>query len=305
MPDYPYHGIYPVLYAFYRADGRLDHAAMRAQVEHCVQHGAHGLMVLGLITEVGKHSTEERHEIVGVVAEALQRRRPYMVTVGEPTQAAQLAFARQARRAGADIIILQPPPAIESEAALLRFFGATADALDCPVAIQHNPFNLAVNLSLDGLVALHRNHPNVTVLKGEGTAVETAELIARTEGRLANFSGHGGIELMSNLRAGVAGLIPAPDQLAVQVRIYELFRRGTPEALAEAERLHREVLPLVVFMIRSIGQALCYGKRFTARQLGLEVFHERPPFEAPTAFGLAETDRLYGHYTKLLASLSA
>jgi 4-hydroxy-tetrahydrodipicolinate synthase len=278
---------------------------MRRQVDHCVDAGAHGLMILGLITEVGKFSTAERNEIVGVVAGSLARRRPFMVTVGERTQEAQLKFAREARGHGADVVILQPPPEVENERALLRFFGATADALDCPVAVQHNPFNLKVNLSLDGLVALHRNHPNVTVLKAEGTAVETAELIARTEGRLAVFSGHGGIEFLSNLRAGAAGLIPAPDQLAVQVRIYELFRAGTPEAIAEAERLHAEVLPLIVFMIRSIEQALCYGKRFYAREIGYEVTHEREPFQVPTGFGLAELDRLHRRYRETLARIGA
>ncbi|WP_216074304.1 hypothetical protein, partial [Acinetobacter baumannii] len=68
---------------------------------------------------------------------------------------------------------------------------------------------------------------------------------------------HGGVEYLSVLRAGAAGLIPAPDCLPVQVRIYELFREGTPTALAEAERLHKELLPLIVFMIRSIPALLC------------------------------------------------
>lgn len=286
-------GVFPVLYAFHRADGTIDADAMRREVEHCLAAGAHGLMVLGLVTEVGKLTTAERHALVGMVAEALAGRRPLMVTVGERSQAEQLAFAREARRNGADVIILQPPPAIEGgEAALLRFFGTTADSLDCPVAVQHNPFNLAVNLSVGGLVTLARNHPNVTVLKAEGTAVETAELNERTGGRLALFCGHGGIEFLTNLRAGAAGLIPAPDQLAVQVRIWELFREGTEASLAEAERLHRAVLPLIVFMIRTIDQALCYGKRLYARQIGLEAVHDRPPFQAPTTFGLAETERL-------------
>lgn len=301
MSDHSFHGIYPVLYAFHRADGAIDRDAMRRQVEHCLQSGAHGLMVLGLITEVGKHTTAERHEIVAMVGEALARRKPYMVTVGETTADQQLVFAREARRAGADVIILQPPRQVENEAALLRFFGGTADALDCPVAVQHNPFNLAVNLSIEGLAALHRNHPNVTVLKGEGTAVDTQILVERTGGKLAVFSGHGGIELMSNLRAGVAGLIPAPDQLAVQVKIYELFRTGTPEALAEAERLHEAVLPLIVFMIRTIEQALCYGKRFYARQIDIDVVHEREAAQSPTRFGISEMERLYAGYQRLLA----
>jgi len=288
-----FHGVCPVLYAFHLPGGSLDVAAMRRQVEHCLANGANGLMVLGLITEVGKHTTQERHQIVETVSNALRKRKPLMVTVGEPTQAGQLRFAQSARSNGADAIILQPPPSIDGgEPALLRFFGETADRLDCPVAVQHNPFNLAVNLSLDGLVTLHRNHPNIRLLKAEGTAVETQALIERTGGELAIFSGHGGIEFLSNLRAGVAGLIPAPDQLAVQARIYELFRQGTPESIEKAEQLHAEILPLIVFMIRSIEQALCYGKRFYGTQIGVEVVYERLPAQSPTPFGLQEMQRL-------------
>lgn len=297
--DARWHGIFPVLYAFHRADGRLDHGAMGRQVAHCLEAGANGLMALGLITEVGKHSTAERHEIVGVTAQALAKWRPFMVTVGEPTQGAQLAFAREARANGADAIILQPPPAAADEAELLGFFGRTADALDCPVAVQHNPFNMTVNLSLEGLAALHRNHPNVTILKGEGTAVESASLLELTEGRLALFCGHGGIEFTANLRAGAAGLIPAPDLLAVQARLYALFRQGDAASRAEAERLHEALLPIIVFMIRTIPQALCYGKRFLARQIGIEIAHERQPAQAPSAFGLAEMERLLARYQAL------
>ena len=54
MSDHAFHGIYPVLYAFHRADGSIDRDAMRKQVEQCLAAGAHGLMVLGLITEVGR-----------------------------------------------------------------------------------------------------------------------------------------------------------------------------------------------------------------------------------------------------------
>jgi 4-hydroxy-tetrahydrodipicolinate synthase len=237
----------------------------------------------------------ERLQVVELVGGLNQGRLPYAVTVGEPSIGGQIAFAREARAAGADWVILQPPPARGGgEAELIRFFGSVADALDFPVAIQHNPFNLDVWLSVEGMIALHRQHPNICVLKGEGTAIETERLIAGTDGKLDVFGGHGGIEFLSVLRAGAAGLIPAPDCLPIQVKIYELFRQGTPEALAEAERLHKEVLPLIVFMIRSIPALLCYGKRFMAKRLRLDEIFDRAPAITPTAFGLAEMERLFG-----------
>jgi 2-keto-3-deoxy-L-arabinonate dehydratase len=295
-------GVIPVLYAFHRTDGSVDAAAMAKQVEHCLAAGADGIMVLGLITEVSKHTSAERLEIVRITSQALGRRKPLLVTTGEPTQQGQLAFARASRAAGADVIILQPPPELEGgEAALLRFFGDTADALDFPCAIQHNPFNLKINLSLDGLITLCRNHPNISMIKAEGTALETEQLIAATGGRIAAFTGHGGIEFMTNLRSGAAGLIPAPDALALQVLIYRLFREGTPESLERAERIHRDLLPMIVFRMRSIDQALCYGKRLVAERIGVEIVHEREPYLRPTAFGLAELRR----HAVLLAAVEA
>ena len=293
MTTSPFHGLYPVLYAFHHQDGTIDQAAMQRQVEHVIASGAHGIMVLGLITEVQKHTTQERLALVQMVSDLIQKRVPLMVTIGEQSAQEQTRFAKQACAAGADLIILQPPHQLEGgEEALIRFFGHSIDALSCPVGIQHNPFNLTFNLSLDGLVRLYKNHPNLKMIKAEGTAVETQALIDKTNGQLATFCGHGGIEFMSNLRAGISGLIPAPDVLAAQVRLYDLYRQNTPEAHAQAEALHEALLPIIVFMIRTINQALCYGKRFYARRAGITLLGEKEPMQAVTPFGMSEMERL-------------
>ena len=41
----------------------------------------------------------------------------------------------------------------------------------------------------------------------------------------------------------------------------------------------------------SIDHLLCYGKRLTARRMGLDQVHDRSPAQAPTDFGLAVMDR--------------
>ena len=95
-------GIYPVLYAFYDRSGRIDPGAMRAQVEHCVEAGAHGITVLGLVTEVKKLSTVERQELVALVGRAIGGRVGYAVTVAEQNPEGQIAFVRVAAVSGAD-----------------------------------------------------------------------------------------------------------------------------------------------------------------------------------------------------------
>jgi 4-hydroxy-tetrahydrodipicolinate synthase len=285
-------GIHPIVYAFFDASGRIDAGLMRRQVEACVAGGAHGLACLGLATEVGKLTADERIEVLELVVDALCGRLPLAVTVFGQTVAEQSAFVQIAADAGASWVILQPPAdAGPDEAALLRFFGAVADSAPVPVAIQNAPQYLGVGLSAERLLELVTAHPNVVLLKGEGSAVEIEQVIAGTGGRLRVFNGRGGLELTDNLRAGCAGIVPAPDCFDVQVRIVEAFRAGR---IDEAEALYRWILPAITFVMQSIPSLLCYGKRLMALRLGFDLadVYDRAPALEPTPFGLAVTHRL-------------
>lgn len=289
-----YSGIYPVLYAFFRPDGRLDDAAMRAQVEHCLAAGAHGITVLGLVTEVSKLDTNERRHLVDVVGQAIAKRVPYAVTIAEPDIDGQIAFAKHAKSAGADWVILQPPPGASlPERELQRHFGAIADRIELPVAIQNNPVNLASSLSPDALVDLVKAHANIRLLKAEGWSVEIARVIEACDGSIDAFGGHGGLEFVSLIRSGGAGLIPAPDCVALQVAVFDGLRSGDSARIAEAERLHEVALPLIVFMTRSLPGLVAYGKRLMSRRLGLGDNLDRAPAHMPTEFGRQEADRLF------------
>ena len=289
MPGW--HGIYPVLYAFWDAHDRLDRAAMAIQVEHCIAAGAQGITVLGLVTEVHKMDVNERLALVEMAGDLIAGRVPYAVTVAEPSIPGQIAFARAAARFGADWVILQPPTSGGQED-VIRHFGAVADAIDIEVAVQNNPVNLATALSTAGLVELNRRHPNIALLKGEGFSVDIQQAIEGSGGAYRVFGGHGGIEFPALLRSGGVGLIPAPDFLAPQVAIYRLWNEGGKEGQENSERIHRAILPAVVFMSRSVPAMLCYGKRLFARQSGIDFIRDRAPALTPTAFGLSETMQL-------------
>jgi len=293
LADTPtFSGIHPMLFAYFDADGALDRAAMRRQVEACIRAGAHGIAVLGLATEVGKLSEHERRAIVEWAAEDVAGRVPLAVTVAGESVQAQVAFARAAAEIGADWVILQPPPERDlPEDEYIRFFGAVADALTVPVAVQNAPEYLGFGLSPAGVAALNRAHPNFRLLKGEGSVLTIRRFIEETAGAVTVFNGRGGLELTDNLRAGCAGMIPGVETADVQVRIFDLMATGRREDADEAERLYRSILPLIVFAMQSIDTFLCYGKRVAARRLGLGPVHDRPPALPPTDFGLAAAER--------------
>lgn len=283
-PAHP-HGIYPMLYAFFRRDGSLDRDAMRRQVHAALAGRAHGVAVLGLATEVGKLSPDERARLVDWVADDLAGRLPLAVTIAPGSIDAQITAGRAAAAAGASWVILQPPPERgEPESYYARHFGEVMAALDRPVAIQNAPEYTGVGLSASAIAELARAHANFRVLKGEGPVTVVQQAIEATGGQVAVFNGRNGQELPDNLRAGCAGMIPATDTFDAQVRIYEAMRAGRED---EAESLYREVLPAIVFGMQSLDALICYGKRMAALRLGLGEVVDRAPAMAPTAFGLA------------------
>ena len=276
-------GIWPILYSFFREDGNLDRNAMRCQVQACLTQNIQGLAILGLATEVHKLTSDEQLKILKWAVEDLQGRLPLAVTVSGPDASTQLQFAKKASDLGANWLILQPPsrrPLSEEEC--FDHFSEVMSSIQLPIAIQNAPEYLGVGLSIPKIIELNQRHSHFKLLKGEGSAVEVEQLVKALKSKMQVFNGRGGIELVDSLRAGCAGLIPAPELVDRQVQIYQFWRDGLTE---EAEAFQKEILPMIVFNMQTIPHLLCYGKRLLAARLGLNVF-DRAPFQAPTEFGL-------------------
>ncbi len=219
-------GTYPMLYAFFDETGALRREAFTRQVAAALACGASGVAVLGLGTEVSKLSQVERRAVIEWVMADVAGRLPVAVTIADGNVGDMIEGARFARRAGASWLILQPlrPPA--SPADLIRFFGAVADAVDCPVGIQNAPEFLGIGLTADELLALHTAHPNVTVVKAEASALHIARVVEAIAGRMKVFNGRAGLELPDNYRAGVDGMIPGIETIDRQVGIERAMRAG-------------------------------------------------------------------------------
>lgn len=295
-----FRGIYPMIYANFGPDGRLDREAMRRQTEAHVAGGVHGIAILGIATEFNKLNVHERRQVIEWTAEDLAGRLPLAVTVNETSVSGQIEIVRAAASVGADWVILQPPPIKNvPEGELVAFLGKVADASDLPVAIQNNPMNLDVWLSTGALMALNRNHPNITLMKGEGTIDYVRRLIEDTEGRFRIFNGRGGLELPSSIRLGCAGMIPAPECADVMSRVFDLFDAGDAASIEAAERMHAQLLPLLTYIMASPEHMLCYGKRLFAQRIGLAEVHPRHPCVMPTAFGSGIVERYAAHLPPL------
>lgn len=275
-------GTYPMLYAFFDAAGAVRREAVARQIDAALAAGAAGIAVLGLGTEANKLTpAEKRHFITWTLADVAGRR-PVAVTVAEPNLADTIEMARWAAAAGAAWLILQPPRPPISHPELLRYFGAVAGAVSCPIAIQNAPEFLGVGLTPAELLELNAAHPNVEIVKAESSALTVGQLIDTIAGRLAVLNGRAGLELTDNYRAGVAGMIPGTETIDLQVAVERHMRAGRE---AEAEAAYRLLLPFVAFAMQGIEHFVLHGKLLAALRLGLEPSRQRIPSDTLTPRG--------------------
>ena len=289
MTPLPPAGIHCVLYAMFDKQERVDRGLMREQIDAVLRCGVSGITVLGLATEVGKLSGDERKQLMRTTATDLAGRRPLSITINGASVAEQIEQLRAAEDCGADWLILQPPgvgtyPATE----YLDFFGRVADAARKPVAVQNAPAYFGRGLTADELGQLFSRHPKLKIIKGEGPAVDIERLVKTVGPDVPVFNGRGGLEMIDSLRAGCAGLILAPDLVDRAAKTFAAFKSGDETA---AEALYAGSLPAVVFIMQSLESLVLYGKRLFALRAGLPQVNDRSPATRPTEFGLAAIER--------------
>ena len=261
-------GVFPMLYAFFDERGALDRRAFRQQVEAVLASGAHGVAVLGLMTEVGALSPTERRTLVDWAVEDIAGRAPLMATVAGSNLSETVALARAAEAAGADMLIVQPPlGARPDERELADYFSSAMRATALPTGIQNAPDYLSVGLGAEAVKRLASAHANFALMKAEGAVAVVKPYIDLLGRAVAIFNGRGGLELPDNLRAGAAGIVPAPDCADVQATIFAAWQASDEERM---DALYEAILPYVVFAMQTLTVAIVCGKRMFARRAGIE-----------------------------------
>ena len=267
-------GIYPMLYAFFGADGALDPSTFAPQVAAGIAAGASGVAVLGLGTEVAKLSVAERRAAVEAVIRAAAGRLPVAVTIAGTSLPDTVAAARHAAEAGAAWLLLQPPPPPASEDDVADWFARIAAETPCPVAVQNAPEFLGIGLSPEGIARLADAVPNLVCVKAECSALDAAALVERLDGRLTVMNGRAGLELPDNVRGGVAGMIPGIETVDRQAAAFAAMRAGR---IARGEAAYAEMLPLLTFIMQGVAQFTALGKTVAARRLGIDPGPPRRP----------------------------
>ena len=172
-------GIYTPLITPHRADFSIDRDALAELVEFLVEAGVHGLIVGGSTGEYYAQTPEERVELMGRVREMVGGRVPLVVATGATRTEDSVEYARAARRAGADALLVSSPPyAVPTERENALHALEIDRAANLPIMLYNYPGRTGASMGTDFLDRVGRS-PNFCAIKESSGEIERVHLLAR------------------------------------------------------------------------------------------------------------------------------
>jgi 4-hydroxy-tetrahydrodipicolinate synthase len=246
-------GIFPVLQTPLNACGDLDIPDLQREVAFNIKAGAHGLVFPVLGSEFQFLSDAERREMVEVVIAEAAGRVPVVVGVAGASAAIAQSHAVHAARAGADAVIALPPYISGANGEeLLVYYRCIASAVERPVFIQ----NSSPAMSPAFMGQLLREVPGVHYIKEEASpsAHHIGEVAAMHEPHCWGiFGGALGRWMISEMRRGACGFMPAAELTDVYVQVWNAFQAGD-EVLARS--ILNRLLP-EINLVMLLGMQVC------------------------------------------------
>jgi 4-hydroxy-tetrahydrodipicolinate synthase len=234
------------------ADGALDEGVLAELVRFHQEKGTDALVVNGSTGEAAAMSAAEQRRAVEVVVDAARsggRRLPVIAGAGGSDTAAVAELARAAREAGADALLLAPPPYNKPpQRGMVAHFRRVMDAGGLPAILYNVPGRTACNLLPETVEELADDERVVGIKEASGDISQVAELARRVGGRIALYSGNDD-QVVPLLALGGRGVISvlanvAPAQTA---RMVHAWLEGS---VAESRDLQLRLLPLIGALFR-------------------------------------------------------
>ena len=170
---------------------RVDYDALKALIDWQLDSGVDAIVVLGTTGEPPTISSSERAAIIECAAERCAGRAPLIVGTGANDTKRAIALSTQARRLGADaLLVVTPYYNKASREGLLAHYNAVADSVDVPVILYNVPSRTGLNLEPETVAELAK-HPNLCAVKeASGSLRQLTELARLCGDGLAIYCGN-------------------------------------------------------------------------------------------------------------------
>lgn len=265
-----WHGVFPAVTTEFHADQSLDLPATARHIDSLIKSGVHGMIVLGSVGENCSLDAAEKMAVIKAAKDVIAGRVPLLSGVAEYTTAGACKFAKDAKAAGADGLMVLPAMVYKADAAeALAHFRAVAKATDLPIMIYNNPVAYTWDLTPAMLQEL-ADEPNFVAVKESSENVRRITQLRNVCGdRYILFAGVDDLALESAMLGAdgwVSGLVNAfPEENRL---LWDLAKAGKYEEAVKVYRwytplLHLDTLPKLVQYIKLCNSECGLGSETT------------------------------------------
>jgi len=245
-------------------NGGCDTLALNSEVNFVIGHGADGV-VLGMVSEVLRLSSEERDALTEATCEAVDGRVSVTASVGAESLHTAVRYAKHAESAGADALMATPPiatPCDDSE--LFRYYAGIIESVGLPVVVQDASGYFGRPLSIDMQAKLVATYGDRAMFKPETQPIgpRLSQLLEATGGKAKVFEGTAGLELVDSYKRGIAGTMPGPDICWALIALWDALEANDEERIGAIEG----PLCALVSMLTSLDSFITVLKHLLCRQ---------------------------------------
>lgn len=269
-------GPMPAVITPFDGRGRINEAAMRANVDRLFEAGASGILVGGCTGEFWSLSFEERCELFRLGANAAAGRGTVLAGTGAVTPAETIELTQHASDAGCDGALVLPPYFIRlSDDEVFEHFAEVDASSPLPIVLYNIPGN-AINAITPELAARLALLDKVVAIKessGDWNNFYGTLLSVRDEIRV--FCGPSSIFGVPALAAGADGFIDCFPNVWLPGGL-ELYHAAADGRSDEANALQQQGR-LLTDLFTSEGCSLYPATKAAMTALGFEAGDPRPP----------------------------
>jgi 4-hydroxy-tetrahydrodipicolinate synthase len=256
-------GALPVLPAVFDQSGALVLKAMERQIRFSELCGVEWVCVPAFGTEFYKLDPKERSALIHEVLQIAKGRLKVVVQCNHVHAPTAAALAKQAEADGALMISTAIPRGMPaSEESLIRYAVTVAEGTSLPLILQDwNP--AGASLTSDALLKIADRCPNLAFIKLEEPSVAERVRILKETAGVRVLAGWGGMYLLEQLPAGIAGVMPGLPLLDVFSAIWKSWQAGDKSCVF---RLQSLISPYIQFSLRNLEQFLHCEKILSVRR---------------------------------------
>jgi 4-hydroxy-tetrahydrodipicolinate synthase len=230
-------GVFPIMSTPFTAKKEVDWEDLEHEVEFLDRCGVHGYVWPQLASEYWLLKKEERMKGMALLARLAKGRRPALILgVQGPNAEAMLEYARYAETLAPDGMIAIPPTEAKTIDDFREYYRALARVTRRPIFVQTSGGARNINPTIDALVGLASEFPNLAYVKEEHAPI-IERMIDLTKHRppiQGIFSGNHGKGWTYELRLGCDGTCPGAPLADVYVSIWDLYRANRQQEALDA-----------------------------------------------------------------------